>query len=347
MGTQDVLRPGQMFDRYRIEETVGDGGMGRVYRAHDAKLDRFVALKVLKPSLSEDGATRERAEARLLAEGRAMARLSSPYVVRIFDVGTFEGMPFLAMELVTGTTLRERVGASLKQKLSWLRDVARGLAAAHRAELVHRDIKPDNVMVRDDGRAVVLDFGIARSKGDGSSVALRVRGTVPYMAPEQILGGPIDCWTDQFAWGVTAYELLSDVLPWGDSSNPMKIVQAILHGDPPCLTSVAPEVPAKLAAIIARALAKEPADRFDSMDDVLSRLESLAKPIDEEDGVAPSHRRPVGDRTTLSTEELAITLAPTGRSGSRGRSCDPTGGSSFESPHAGRTHRCCSSPRHD
>jgi serine/threonine protein kinase len=310
MGPSDLLYRGQLFDRYRIEGAIGDGGMGRVYRAYDTKLERLVALKVLKPNPADDATARRNAEARLLAEGRAAAKLSSPHVVRIFDAGTFEGLPFLSMELVRGKTLRERGSSPLNQRISWLRDVALGLAAAHGEDLVHRDIKPDNVMVREDGRAVVLDFGIARATGDASSATTQLLGTVPYMAPEQILGASLDGRTDQFAWGAMAYELLSDTKPWGETRQPMKIVHAILQVQPPWLSAIAPQVSECLAAVVARAMAKDPDDRFSSMVELLSLLgDSEERPIAVGTGALAYHSTPMTEITTRTTDDLARALA--------------------------------------
>jgi peroxiredoxin len=275
------LEPGRLFDRYRIEDVVGHGGMGLVYRAFDTRLKRLVALKVLQAEAGDD-AGRQAAAQSLLTEARTAAKLSHPNVIAIFDVGTAEDLPFLTMELITGKTLRAQGFVPTKQKLEWLRDVALGLGAAHRVHLVHRDVKPDNVMVREDGRAVVLDFGIARRSADGppgtlptaTLVGKRVRGTVPYMAPEQIMRTMLDGRTDQFAWGVVAYELLSGSLPWGEGE-PMHMVNAILSGDPLSLTSAAPDVPTDVGLVVARAMAKDPKDRFATMDEVAALLDAV------------------------------------------------------------------------
>jgi serine/threonine protein kinase len=156
-----MLKPGDTFERYTIDAAIGQGGMGCVYRAHDSRLDRRVALKVI----SEGAAARGDADARLLREARAAAALDHPNAVSIFDVGELDGSPYIVMELVSGRTLREAVGDAstpVATRAAWLGDVARALAAAHRRGLVHRDVKPENVMVRDDGVVKVLDFGIAR-----------------------------------------------------------------------------------------------------------------------------------------------------------------------------------------
>jgi serine/threonine protein kinase/CheY-like chemotaxis protein len=312
----ESIQPGQLFDRYRIEEAVGEGGMGFVYRAHDTKLDRLVALKILKPEVGDDVDAREKAAARLLAEARAAAKLNDRHVVSIYDVGTFGKLPFLAMEFITGQTLRRSVGAPWKQKIRWLRDVALALSAAHRANIVHRDIKPDNVMVREDGRAIVLDFGIARRSAESTLLSLStaisvvglVRGTVPYMAPEQITGGEIDGRSDQFSWGVMAYELLSGTLPWGEADKPLQMVAAILYSQPRPLVSVAACVPEDVAGVIARAMAKEPAARFVSMDELLQRMKACGGGLlfSEDDPASQDlSPRPVAtDERASSSEEL-------------------------------------------
>jgi eukaryotic-like serine/threonine-protein kinase len=178
-----MLKPGDTFERYTIDAAIGHGGMGVVYRAHDSRLDRRVALKVLGGGVDRgqgDG------DARLLREARAAAALDHPNAVSIFDVGEHEGATYIVMELVSGRTLREVVGDAsvpVATRVTWLADVARALAAAHRRGLVHRDIKPENVMVRDDGVVKVLDFGIAR----------RIAGQVDPSAPTLMHEGERRC----------------------------------------------------------------------------------------------------------------------------------------------------------
>jgi serine/threonine-protein kinase len=286
------LEPGDSFDRYEIEHVIGQGGMGVVYRAHDPKLHRSVALKILAPKIHEpDSSFESEGAARLLREARAAAALDHPNAVSIFDVGEVGGTPFIAMELVEGQTLRAKIGdvsATLAQKIDWLVDVAKALQAAHERGLVHRDVKPENVMVRRDGVAKVLDFGIARRahsehpppSSDRMSVPTItgegvVVGTPLYMAPEQLHGERLDGRADQFAWGTMAYELLSGKLPWGSLDDGIKIVAALVSKDPPPLDSVAP-VSEKVARVVHRALAKNPSARFPSMRAVASALEAAA-----------------------------------------------------------------------
>jgi hypothetical protein len=277
------MKPGDRFDRYRIEDLLGAGGMGRVFRAHDERLDRAVAIKVLL----DDGASPE-SRGRLLREARAAAKLSHPNVVNVFDVGEHDGSPYVAMELVLGKSLRAMIGdaeVTLDEKLRVLAEVARALGAAHDAQIIHRDVKPENVIVTLGGGVKVLDFGIARRssvKSDPSApteVSLATLtadgvklGTPMYMAPEQIKGGALDGRADQFAWGVTAYELLTGRAPWtGDA---MGVIASVISDDPAPLG----EVPPAVAAVVMRALAKKPDDRFASMKDLETALVAAVPP---------------------------------------------------------------------
>ncbi len=279
------MKPGDSFDRYTIEAAIGQGGMGSVYRAHDARLGRRVALKVIS-----DGEARPDATARLIREARAAATLDHPNVVAIFDVGERDGAPFIVMELVSGKTLREEMasGSSVRTRVGWMTDVGRALAAAHRRGLVHRDIKPENVMVRDDGVIKVLDFGIAkRAGGTVDPVAPTLAPAVPtltvngvnlgtpvYMSPEQIRGQPLDGRADQFAWGVTTYELLTGQLPWRGADNPLAVLASVLTDEPDPAALDRAGVSDAVKSIVLRALEKRPDDRFESMDEAIRALES-------------------------------------------------------------------------
>jgi serine/threonine-protein kinase len=285
------LEPGDAFGRYRIEAVLGQGGMGRVYRAYDTRLRRPVALKVLLVS-----GGRTETEARVLREARAAAALDHPEAVGIFDVGEAatpegESVPYIAMELVVGRSVRvlaEDRALPLATRLRWLASVARVLAAAHRLGLVHRDIKPDNVLVRDDGAVRVLDFGLARQALDDEtahspmarSQALTgegvILGTPLYMSPEQLRGDTLDARTDQFSWGVMAYELVTGALPWKHKES-VRVVAEILAVDPPPVRTIVPDVPADVAAVIEQALAKSPDDRLPSMDAVVEVLDAHAR----------------------------------------------------------------------
>jgi serine/threonine-protein kinase len=291
-----VLEVGALFGRYRIEAELGKGGMGCVYRAQDTRLNRRIALKVIKadPEISEADWTA--AKARMLREAQAAAALDHPNAVSIFDVGEIDGLPFIAMELIEGVTLRSYVGdagTTWQRKLGLLVAVAEALDAAHRAQLVHRDIKPENVMVKSDGRVKVLDFGIARRAAvvavaadgptqlEGALPTLtgkgQIVGTPLYMAPEQIVGKPLDGRADQFAWGVMAYELLVGAPPW-KAPDTLALLASVLTVPAPPLRASAPELPEALESAVARALAKDPADRHESMAVLLASLASMATP---------------------------------------------------------------------
>ena len=283
---------GDSIDRYVIEATIGEGGMGRVYRALDPRLGRRVALKVLLAGRTNERA-RADAIARMMREARAAAAFNHPNVVAIHDVGEVDGNPFIAMELVSGSVLRDYIDnadVSNEQKLVWLLDVARGLGAAHRAGLVHRDVKPDNVMITTDGVVKILDFGIARRaeseapgvNGQAATAAANLPsltaeglmiGTPQYMAPEQLQGAPVDGRADQFAWGVMAWELFAGALPWGASSkNGAQLVAAVLATPVRPLSDVVPGIAADVNSAVARALSKSRDARFATMEDLLGAL---------------------------------------------------------------------------
>jgi hypothetical protein len=257
-----LLTVGQTFARYVIEAAIGEGGMGEVYRAFDDKLRRKVALKVLHPDLAVPDAA-----ARLVREARAAAAFAHPNTIAIYDLGEIDGTVFLVMELISGAPLRAYIGDAsvpVTKKLRWLVDIARGLGAAHKAGLVHRDVKPANVMVSDEGVVKVLDFGLAKTVEAASlntDVGLVV-GTPRYMAPELFTGIRADARSDQFAFGVTAYELLAGVHP----GSPMGAV-------PAALDTLVPEVGPVVARIIARTLSRDAADRFAGMNEVATELD--------------------------------------------------------------------------
>jgi tetratricopeptide (TPR) repeat protein len=344
--------PGDVFDRYEIEALLGEGGMGRVYRALDTRLHRKVALKIVRPAGPGEALPESSADsaARMLREARAAAALAHPNLVSIFDVGEISGTTYLAMELIEGKTLRAYVppktGESpvpVERRVRWLLDVARALAAAHRRGLVHRDIKPENVMVRDDDGAVkVLDFGIARhvtaidptaategaATPAGTMTGNSLVGTPMYMAPEQMRRETIDGRTDQLAWGVVAYELLSGVLPWGDRENAFLVVANLLSNDfvPRPLSELVPDLPAGVESTVMRALQKVPSRRFPTMDELVASLEPAVS-SDAMRSPAAIHvatlRSPDPAAQGEPTERVAAVASTHGGPGSYGTS--PTG----------------------
>jgi TolB-like protein/tetratricopeptide (TPR) repeat protein len=268
--------------------------MGAVYRALDPLLNRHVALKLLHPDPSHDVGTRAEWSARMLREARAAAAFAHPNVVAVYDVGVDDGAPFIAMELISGRTLRLCIGDSgipLSQRVRWLVDVARALAAAHRAGIIHRDVKPENILVTDEGAVKILDFGVAKVSAGELGVTQpaqtltaegMILGTPQYMAPEQIRSEPLDGRVDQFAWGVVAFELLTGRSLWAHGTQPMRLIASILMSVAPPPRTVAPSIPAPVSAVVERALAKRAADRFADMDAVADALElalgATAKP---------------------------------------------------------------------
>lgn len=293
------LQPGQTFARYTIEDLLGAGGMGEVYRAHDTTLRRKVALKVIHPDLQVPDAAE-----RLVREARAAAALSHPNTIAIHDLGETDGVVYLVMELVSGVPLRVFVGDTsvpAVKKLRWLVDVARGLAAAHRAGLVHRDVKPTNVMVSDEGMVKVLDFGLARPV-EGASARTDVNlvvGTPRYMAPELFSGLPADARSDEYAFGVTAYELLTGMYPGGPTG-----------ALPAALDTIVPEVGPAVARVIGRTLSRGRDERYPTMEEVADALDE-ACPRDARLGGGPVGGTPATKREGASRGATALALAPT------------------------------------
>jgi serine/threonine-protein kinase len=326
------LRPDDKFDRYVIGALLGKGGMGEVYRAHDTRLQRAVALKILRgddQALGADGRLTTDGAARLLREARAAAAMDHPNAVSIFDVGECDGTPFLAMEFIAGKTLRAYVGdpaLPMERRLRWLMDVARALGSAHKRGLVHRDVKPENVMVREDGVIKVLDFGIARRSSlpvdptaPTEAVALEtltakgvVVGTPVYMAPEQMRGEALDGRADQFAWGVVAYELLTGALPWTSQGSALQIVSQILSKDPEPPRERNAAIPEEVEAVVLQAMAKAPQDRFAAMESIAALLEPFAGASGQLAAPVPSARPPLrsspSGRTQLTTTGTPGTL---------------------------------------
>ncbi len=266
------LKPGDAFDRYTIEGLLGQGGMGRVYRARDGKLQRLVALKLLRLDASD---SHEQGSAHLLGEARAAAAIEHVNAIAIHDVGEVDGVPYIAMELVEGSTLRARIGdpdVSAETRVQWLVAIAGALAAAHARGLIHRDIKPENVMLRRDGVIKVLDFGIARTEPQlRDEVEMTLPGTPRYMAPEQMKGEHLDARIDQFAWGVLAYELLTGHPPWSGEAVSLSFVVSVLH-EPAAPEPLFAVCPGPVARAVLRALSKDRDERFPSMNDAAAAL---------------------------------------------------------------------------
>lgn len=277
---------GITFGRYQLERVLGEGGMGVVWAAHDRELGRMVALKLLRPTLASADA-----ELRLRREAQAMARLAHPNVIRVYDVGVADGKLFVAMEYVVGGTLKEWTSQkprSVDEILAVFAQVARGLAAAHDLGLIHRDVKPSNVMVGDDGQVFVTDFGLARFAAEHDQVPHTatavsdpelfrtitrtggIVGTPAFMAPEQLLGAPVDERADQFSFCVSLWRALYRTAPFAGKSLG-ELVDTVTTGT---LTPPPDDagVPAYLRAVLERGLARDPRARFASMHELLEAL---------------------------------------------------------------------------
>jgi eukaryotic-like serine/threonine-protein kinase len=281
------------FAHYRVQGRIGHGGMGEVYLADDLALKRKVALKFLLPagavapleSVPPDAEIRQR----LLREARASAQLDHPYICKVYEVGEHEGRAFLAMEYVEGVTLKERLDTgrpSISESVRIGAEVAEALHFAHTRGIIHRDVKPANVMLADNGHVKVMDFGVAKrvapplAADDVTSEALTATppgeptGTLAYMSPEQIRAEPIDARSDVFAFGVLLHELLAGVHPFKRSS-PLETAHAILNEAAPPLdqTGASP----LLAHIVSRCLEKDPARRYQSLGDVRLELDAVQR----------------------------------------------------------------------
>jgi serine/threonine protein kinase/DNA-binding SARP family transcriptional activator len=262
-----------LHNRYQIESELGHGGMGVVYSAHDTLLDRAVAIKVLS---EKDGGTQGRA--RLLREAQAVARLDHPHIVPVYDAGEINDSPFIVMQLVEGVNLRESGTSSLPQIITLASQLCDALEHAHRRGIVHRDVKPENILVTPEGTAKLMDFGLAYSQ---SATRLTqegtVMGTLAYLAPEQILGEAIDGRTDLYALGVILYELTTGRLPFmGDDM--LNLISQHLHSpvEPPRAHRA--DIPPSLDSLIVSLLSKQPADRPASAEAVRAVLENLKRP---------------------------------------------------------------------
>ncbi|HUX46300.1 MAG TPA: protein kinase [Terracidiphilus sp.] len=280
------LEPHTLLDHYEVLAPLGAGGMGEVYRARDARLNREVAIKVLPKSYSADPERLRRFE----QEARAAAALNHPNILSVYHLGSLNGVPYIVSELLEGETLREKLShgpLSFRRAVNVGAQIARGLAAAHEKGIVHRDLKPENLFLTRDGLAKILDFGLARmtqtgGMGSGSNgphadqtLPGMVLGTVGYMAPEQVRGQTSDPRSDIFAFSAILYEMLTGRRAFQRPTSP-EIMTAILHEDPEPLAQLAPATPFALQRVVQRGLEKDPEQRFQSASDMAFALEALS-----------------------------------------------------------------------
>jgi len=261
--------------RFRLEEKIGAGGMSTVYRAYDTTLERWVAIKSMHRDISTDPDQLER----FRREARAVARLNHPHVVTVIDFGEDDGSPYIVLELVEGETLKQlirRMGRlPVDEAVAYAIEIGRALSAAHAAHLVHRDVKPQNVLIDQEGRAKVTDFGIARSlEVHGLTATGRVLGTTDYVAPEQALGHEVTEQSDVYSLGIVLYEMLAGEPPFRAESQVAVAMKHVQEQMPDILVA-RPDVSSALASVVDRATAKELGNRYASADDLVHDLEQV------------------------------------------------------------------------
>jgi serine/threonine protein kinase len=284
---------GRTLDHYAVEEALGKGGMGEVYRARDTRLGRSVALKVLPATVTND----EEGKRRFFQEARAASAVTHPAIAQVYDVDEAEGVAFIVMELVAGKTVRallENRELDLLGSLAVAVQVGEGLTKAHEAGIVHRDLKPENIMVTPEGLAKILDFGLAKLRepsrarsGDDLShmetiaktQAGMVVGTLRYMSPEQARGHVVDSRSDLFSLGVVIYEMVTGQLPFSGST-PLDTLHAIAFEETPAITKMRSNLPPSLQRAVTRCLRKRPEDRYPDARELVQDLRSVTREVE-------------------------------------------------------------------
>jgi len=272
-----TIRDQTTFGRFTILDLLGAGGMGVVLSAYDPQLDRKVAIKVLR-TRGLNGERHAREAERLLREARSMAQLSHPHVVTVYEAGTIDDRVFVAMEYISGQTLRSWLAEgkrSVAEILDVLVKAGRGLAAGHHAGLIHRDFKPDNVLIGHDGRVRVIDFGLARPEGPTDHAEPALFGTPLYMAPEQHDNRELDARTDQFSFCVALYEALYRHPPFPTQSYPL-LVHAVISGHV-IVPEPDPRIPPRVVDAVMRGLRANPDERFPIIDELLDELQPVVR----------------------------------------------------------------------
>jgi tRNA A-37 threonylcarbamoyl transferase component Bud32 len=305
--------------RYRLESKLGSGGMSTVYLAVDEVLDRQVAIKLLHREISEEADQLER----FRREARAAARLSHPNLVGVIDAGEDDGRPYIVFEYIPGRTLKRRLQEEgrlpVDEAVAYAIEIGRGLTAAHARKLVHRDVKPQNVLIDPDGRAKVTDFGIARSlESKGLTATGRVLGTTDYVSPEQAMGEDVDERSDVYSLGVVLYEMLSGDVPF-QAETQVGVAMKHVNEPMPDVQSRRPEVSATVASVVDRATTKDPRDRYGTVAEMVRDLEqTLEVEAARRGGTSgeatsvldsvPANRRRLGRRRRISGPGIALAI---------------------------------------
>lgn len=278
--TADPLIGRVVDDRYRIISLVDHGGMASVYRAHDERLDRTVAIKIIHPHLAGSSLLMTR----FLREARSAAKVSHAQIVPIYDQGVFEGRTYLVMELVPGMNLRSLLNSqgslSVRLALSFTEQIFEAIAAAHEADLVHRDLKPENVLVTPNGSLKIVDFGLVRAKTDESlTLPDSLIGTMAYLAPESALPGQVDERADIYSAGLMLYEMLTGELPW-EEVTPTQVAFAHVHQDVPPPSKKVPWLPPEIDNLVSALSARSFGDRVPSAAEALKRIDQVKSSLD-------------------------------------------------------------------
>jgi serine/threonine-protein kinase len=305
--------------RYRLESKLGSGGMSTVYLALDEVLDRPVAVKLLHREISEEADQLER----FRREARAAARLSHPNLVGVIDAGEDDGRPYIVFEYIEGRTLKRRLQEEgrlpIDEAVAYAIEIGRGLTAAHARKLVHRDVKPQNVLIDPDGRAKVTDFGIARSlEQQGMTATGRVLGTTDYVSPEQAMGEDVDERSDVYSLGVVLYEMLTGDVPFRAETQ-VGVAMKHVNEPMPDVQTRRPEVSAAVASVVDRATTKDPRDRYGTVAEMVRDLEqTLEVEAARRGGTSgeatsvldsvPAHRRRLGGRRRISGPGIALAI---------------------------------------
>ena len=274
-GRRDALTGTLVKGRFRLENKLGSGGMSTVYRTFDQTLERWVAIKLMHREFSSEAEQLER----FRREARSAAGLSHPHVVTVIDAGEDDGHPYIVLEYVDGETLKERIRRLGRlptgEAVAYAIEIGRALEVAHAARLVHRDIKPQNVLIDPDGRAKVTDFGIVRSlEQDGMTLAGRILGTTDYVSPEQALGEQVSEQSDIYSLGVCLYEMLSGAAPFGGDTH-VAVAMKHVREPMPDIREARPDVSAALAAVVDHATAKERRYRYATVREMVDDLEAV------------------------------------------------------------------------
>jgi len=298
--SDQALVSGARLGPYEITAFLEAGGMGEVYRARDTRLDRHVAVKVLPRTLAGD---RDRLR-RFELEARAVAALNHPNILALYDIGVQDGTFYAVSELLEGRTLRHHLASgalTVRRVLEYAVQVARGLSAAHAQGVVHRDLKPENIFITKDGRAKILDFGLAKSLSPATPSSSTISngtepgmilGTAGYMSPEQVRGENVNHLSDIFSFGAVLYEMLSGKRPFKRNTN-LETMNAILNEDPPQVSILKPKIPPVLSRIVDRCLEKNQDERFYSARDLAFDLETISEVSSSNIGNANSRRQPI------------------------------------------------------